>query len=307
MNGGLVGMDIDEVRSFAKRLDAASESLLARSAAITGMLSQTGWHGHDGESFRRHWETALRPSLARAARQMKEASRTAQHNAAEQEQASTAGPGMAGAAPVQDVLGKAADLWEDLWGGLGSPEADGGDGGDGNTDGNGDDDGGDDGDGDDGGILDSAQETFSDAVEWGEERIDTGVENVRDAVSDQADTLSHGFDLLGGVFHGDVPSVTEVVATSILYGGHAANTLGVIGSFGQWDPIFSTTAPPPPVNPSKSQYRRRVPRPRRWTDTNRHGCHPRWKPSRTTPARDMPTRAPSASPRSRRTVPPPIS
>lgn len=89
MSGGFMGMDIEAVRSLAGHLNAKAEEIDSLAAALTSELHGVQWIGSDGDAFRNEWELTYRSQLHAVSSALREASTTANANAAQQARASS--------------------------------------------------------------------------------------------------------------------------------------------------------------------------------------------------------------------------
>lgn len=85
----MLGASIEDLTSFATTLTSSAGKIEAATQQLSGQLN-TAWTGPDGDEFRSLWGQELRPSLARAAMTLSEASQRIRTQAREQEQTSNA-------------------------------------------------------------------------------------------------------------------------------------------------------------------------------------------------------------------------
>lgn len=197
MSGNFSGLDLEAVRSMARQFDASAEQMELIRAALAGLVTQAAWVGMDSSEFSSRWEAELGPALAAAAEALRDAGSTARANADQQE-----------------AVSNDLDDGSSSKNGRHKPR---------------------DRDGDDGGFFgwlgDRAGDLWEaggDAVDWLGDRAGDAVDWLSDrptAVVDDwmnfGDHLGNFWDATGGsMLNGEMPRVTEVIASSI----------GVIGS-----------------------------------------------------------------------------
>lgn len=84
----MLGMDVDEVRSFAKKLESKADEIEQIINDLTSGLGGVEWKGHDADNFRHEWDTCHRPQLKNVADALRQTASVANNNATQQEQAS---------------------------------------------------------------------------------------------------------------------------------------------------------------------------------------------------------------------------
>lgn len=193
MSGNFSGLDLEAVRSMARQFDASAEQMELIRAALAGLVTQAAWVGMDSSEFSARWEAELGPALAAAAEALRDAGSTARANADQQEAVSNDLDGPSGSKaghriqkPPRDGddggffgwLGeRAGDLWEA---------------------------GGD--------AADWLGDRAGDVFDWGRDR---GTAVVDDWLN-FGDHLGNFWDATGGsMLNGEMPRVTEVIASSI--------------------------------------------------------------------------------------------
>lgn len=95
MPGKMLGADPEQLREFAKELQAAGKNLRHTELTLTSVVSNIRWNGPDADNFRRAWSGHKR-SIAQIVSGMNDVSASLLRNAQEQEQASSVnslGPG----------------------------------------------------------------------------------------------------------------------------------------------------------------------------------------------------------------------
>lgn len=90
---GLVGADVDQLRTLARTLSQAADQLEGMTGAVTSILAGTSWFGPDAERHRSHWHVASVRQVRGVVAALREAANTVERNAEEQEQASSAQSG----------------------------------------------------------------------------------------------------------------------------------------------------------------------------------------------------------------------
>lgn len=83
------GMDIPAVRNLSKQLKGRADEIQGISRQLTAQLDSTPWKGPDRQQFHGEWSGRYRQALNTVVQGLEQASRTAQRNADEQEQASS--------------------------------------------------------------------------------------------------------------------------------------------------------------------------------------------------------------------------
>lgn len=85
---GMIGMNIEEVRTLSRQLQQASEQVKQLQSQLTSKLSGTTWVGQDQARFKSEWDGTHSTNLRNVAEALAQASQAAQQNANEQEQIS---------------------------------------------------------------------------------------------------------------------------------------------------------------------------------------------------------------------------
>jgi len=116
---GVVGADLDQLRTLARTLSQAADRLESMTGSVTSMLGATTWFGPDSERHRSQWHSGSIPQVRTVAAALREAANTANRNADEQERASDAAGGSgalgvmgtsASSQPFNDVLPDRFDM-----------------------------------------------------------------------------------------------------------------------------------------------------------------------------------------------------
>ncbi len=89
----MLGMDVEQVRTLARRLADGSAELEVLSGSLGAALQSTPWQGLDAESFRADWQSFHGPILAAAAELLQTAAERLQHELNQQVTASAFGIG----------------------------------------------------------------------------------------------------------------------------------------------------------------------------------------------------------------------
>lgn len=84
----LTGMDIQEVRSLAAQMNNAAGDIGSLAQRLTSQLQGTSWIGPDREQFVSEWQGTHVAQLHQVVQALENASRLANQNAMQQEQAS---------------------------------------------------------------------------------------------------------------------------------------------------------------------------------------------------------------------------
>ena len=84
----LTGMDIQEVRNLATQMNSAAGDISNLAQRLTVQLQGTSWIGPDREQFASEWQSTHVAQLHQVAQALENASRLANQNAMQQEQAS---------------------------------------------------------------------------------------------------------------------------------------------------------------------------------------------------------------------------
>jgi len=92
---GLVGADVDQMRTLARTLTDAAERLEGMAGEVTGRLSAAAWTGPDADRYRSQWHGESLSMMRGVVGALRAAAVAVDRNATEQEQAST-GAGFGG-------------------------------------------------------------------------------------------------------------------------------------------------------------------------------------------------------------------
>ncbi|AEF36838.1 conserved hypothetical protein [Mycolicibacter sinensis] len=92
---GFVGADVDQLRALSRRFADAAERLRGVMTEVSNRVDSVHWVGADVDRFRARWRGESLAQLRSAAEALRAAATTLQRNAEEQEQASSAGAGIA--------------------------------------------------------------------------------------------------------------------------------------------------------------------------------------------------------------------
>lgn len=121
---GFVGMDSKEVRRVAAGLHVQAQHVASIIGHVESLVSQSAghWHGPDSSDFAHRWSSAYRPRMDALRGWLDEMSRTAAHNADQQDGTSRAdgglaSPGSAGGGARNGAGGGSSD-WLDVVGGV---------------------------------------------------------------------------------------------------------------------------------------------------------------------------------------------
>jgi hypothetical protein len=82
------GMDINDVRQLATRMNSAADEILQTANTLTQALQGTTWVGPDRERFVGDWTSSHMAQINNVVTAIHDAATRANHNATEQEQAS---------------------------------------------------------------------------------------------------------------------------------------------------------------------------------------------------------------------------
>ena len=85
---GMIGMNVEEVRTLSRQLQQASEQFKQLQSQQTSKISGTTWVGQDQARFKSEWDGTHTTNLRNVAEALAQASQAAQQNANEQEQIS---------------------------------------------------------------------------------------------------------------------------------------------------------------------------------------------------------------------------
>jgi hypothetical protein len=86
---GLVGADVDQMRTLARTLTQAAERLEGMASEVTGRLSSAAWTGPDASRYRSQWHGDSLSMIRGAVGALRAAATAIERNAVEQDQAST--------------------------------------------------------------------------------------------------------------------------------------------------------------------------------------------------------------------------
>ncbi len=92
-NRQVSGMDIGQIRSLARNLDAKADAIRGVVDQLTGDVEAASWVGPDRQRFVEQWRHRHAAALRRVADNLDSAARQARQHAAAQERASRAGGG----------------------------------------------------------------------------------------------------------------------------------------------------------------------------------------------------------------------
>lgn len=91
---GVVGADVDQLRSLARSLTQAADRLDGMAGEVGSRLSATPWQGQDSQQFRSQWQGESSALVRNVVSALRAAASEVHRNAGEQEQASeTSGSG----------------------------------------------------------------------------------------------------------------------------------------------------------------------------------------------------------------------
>lgn len=83
------GMDVNEVRSLAQRMNQSADQITDLQNQLTSALQSAPWVGPDREQFVGEWESTHVTALSNVVAGLQDASQKAERNAAEQESTSS--------------------------------------------------------------------------------------------------------------------------------------------------------------------------------------------------------------------------
>lgn len=92
---GMVGADVDHLRTLARQLTQAADRLEGMTGEVNGRLSSAPWHGQDAMQFRSQWQGESVVQVRAVVNALRAAAAEIERNANEQEHAS-AGTGLGG-------------------------------------------------------------------------------------------------------------------------------------------------------------------------------------------------------------------
>lgn len=101
---GMVGADVDQLRTLARTLTQAADRLDVATREVSGRLSATPWNGPDANRYRSQWQGESSALIRNVVDALRTAASTVERNATEQEQASCGG-GSANLSGPFDVRG----------------------------------------------------------------------------------------------------------------------------------------------------------------------------------------------------------
>jgi uncharacterized protein YukE len=87
---GFIGMDVQQVRTFAQLLNTKADELEGILNTLTSSLQSTQWVGPDRQRFESDWDGQFVTALRNVAEGLRTAGTAANGNADQQEQASNA-------------------------------------------------------------------------------------------------------------------------------------------------------------------------------------------------------------------------
>lgn len=217
MNDSMLGLDPEQCRAFAKLLKSSSQKINSTTTQLAWAVGGAGWQGPDSNRFRQQWPNQ-RQQLLHAARGLEDAAESLLKNVVEQERASAVASSGGGGSPWSKLVNGAKGLWDDLTDGAGKL-----------LDGAGN-------------LLSSGWNSLKDGMSWVGNTLSKlpVVENTIGFLKNTGGLLKMGWDIL----HGNPPTISALVAQSILTVGDALNVVGSAGTFGIWDPnIFEDGKP----------------------------------------------------------------
>ena len=98
MAGTLWGADVEQLRALAQQFNKTADLLQHQSTQLSSQINNNpAWKGADAQRFRSDWNSNHRTLLQQTVSRLKQESKVLLQNADEQEKASTAGAGGAGA------------------------------------------------------------------------------------------------------------------------------------------------------------------------------------------------------------------
>ncbi|OBF29138.1 hypothetical protein [Mycobacterium sp. ACS4331] len=92
---GVVGADVDQLRTLAHTLRQAADRLESASGSVTSQLSGVGWSGPDADRYRSQWHGESQGLMRSAVATLRETASAVERNATDQVQASRADGGAA--------------------------------------------------------------------------------------------------------------------------------------------------------------------------------------------------------------------
>lgn len=87
---GILGADVNELRSAARRLDAEADRIEHSVRRITERITATWWQGPDAESFRQDWNSSHQSRMRALCDQLRRSAMDCRRHADEQQRASGA-------------------------------------------------------------------------------------------------------------------------------------------------------------------------------------------------------------------------
>ncbi|MFT4299452.1 MAG: WXG100 family type VII secretion target [Aeromicrobium sp.] len=87
---GMVGMNVEEVRTLAKQMDTAAQQIETLARQIGSKLNSTTWVGNDFNTFKSDWEGQHMTAITNVVNAVRTAGQKAGQNATDQENVSNA-------------------------------------------------------------------------------------------------------------------------------------------------------------------------------------------------------------------------
>lgn len=106
---GMFGLDVEQVLATARQFDQKATKLREISSSTSALVTSGRWVGPDGDKFRNHWLSTLRPMLDQAAESVSEAGERLRANALDQQRTSLEDGGSGSSANMPQL--KALPVW----------------------------------------------------------------------------------------------------------------------------------------------------------------------------------------------------
>jgi uncharacterized protein YukE len=87
---GMVGMNVEEVRQLSRQMENVAQQIEQAARQITSVMGSTTWKGNDYINFEGNWQSQHMSAINQVVNALRDASKTADRNATDQEQVSNA-------------------------------------------------------------------------------------------------------------------------------------------------------------------------------------------------------------------------